>query len=241
VDEYVVDWWGIQRAQQDAAKLITSRRWVKLLDDSDELGEWWQPAVKGPSALCCLETRKDGGICARAAGTGTDHPGTGRCSAHGGKNEHETMVGAWVVAHAYAKELECTPWEALLKVVKIAAGKVAYCKYKLGDADNDEDLEPGGRLYYWVTLEERWVVNLAKMAQVAINAGVAERLVRQVELEGQLMVRAAQLTFTEMGLDDDRITTAMQLMAKHVLELESKVNDHDIVDITELRSIERGV
>jgi hypothetical protein len=68
---------------------------------------------------------------------------------------------------------------------------------------------------------------------------VAERLVRQVELEGQLMVRAAQLTFEEMGMDDLAIGTAMKLMAKHVLELEQKVNEHDIIDIVELKSIEK--
>lgn len=239
MDEYVVDWEDIHEAQQEAKKLILGRRWVKLLDDSDELGTWWTPAAKGPSALSCLQDTKDGGICTRVAGIGTQHAGTGPCSLHGGRSERETMIGSWVMAHAYARELECTPWEALLRVVKIAAGKVAYCQYKIGDADNDEDLEPGGRLFYWVTLEERWVVNLAKMAQVAINAGVAERLVRQVELEGQLMVRAAQLTFEEMGMDDQAIATAMKIMARRVLELESKVNEHDIIDITELKSIEK--
>jgi hypothetical protein len=239
MDEYLVPWQEIHRAQQKAARRITGGFWVKLLRDDDELGEWWEPAIRGPSALTCLEVRKDGEICTRVAGAGTNHRGTGPCRWHGGMSEDESLIGAWVMAHAYAKELECTPWEALLRVVKIAAGKVAYCKYKLGDADNDEDLEPGGRLFYWVTLEERWVVNLAKMAQVAINAGVAERLVRQVELEGQLMVRAAQLTFEEMGMDDLAIGTAMKLMAKHVLELEQKVNEHDIIDIVELKSIEK--
>lgn len=240
MDEYLVPWDEIHRAQQKAARRILGGFWVKLLPDGDDLGEWWEPAIRGPSALSCLEVRKDGDICTRVAGAGTNHVGTGPCSLHGGKSEDESLIGAWVMAHAYAKELECTPWEALLKVVKIAAGKVAYCQYKIGDADNDEDLEPGGRLFYWVTLEERWVINLAKMAQVAINAGVAERLVRQVELEGQLMVRAAQLTFEEMGMDDQAIATAMKIMARRVLELESKVNEHDIIDITELKSIEKG-
>lgn len=230
----------IRKAQTEAGKLINHGRWVKLLPIGDDVGEWWEPAAKGPNALSCLELDKYGDVCARWAGAGTNHPGTGPCSKHGGKTAYQDMVGAWVVAHSFSLELQCTPWEALLKVVRIAAGKVKFCEWKISTATNDGDLEPGGELFFWVTMSERWTLHLMNASKTAIAAGVAERLVRQVELEGQLMVEAARRTFEEMGFDDDQRDRAMQLMARHVLELESKVNEYDIVDVTELKSIERG-
>lgn len=241
MDEYVVDWRSIRKAQLRARNHIQNGHWLKLLPDDDELGPWWKPAIKGPSALSCLALKKDGDICIRVAGAGTNHTGVGLCSLHGGRSEDESMMGAWIMAHAFSLELQCTPWEALLKVVRIAAGKVKFCEYKISTAGSDADLEPGGELFFWVTMSERWTLHLMNASKTAIAAGVAERLVRQVELEGQLMVEATRRTLDEMGFDDDQRDRAMQLMAKHVLELESKVNDYDIVDVTELKSIERGV
>lgn len=240
MDEYVVDWHGIHDAQQEAAKRVRTGRWVKLLPAGDELGEWWVPAKRGPHALSCLEADKYGDVCERGAGAGTSHPGTGPCSRHGGRSEQEDMIGAWVVAHAFSQELQCTPWEALLKVVRIAAGKVKFCEWKISTAGSDADLEPGGDLFFWVTMSERWTLHLMNASKTAIAAGVAERLVRQVELEGQLMVEATRRTLEELGFDDDMRDRAMQAMARHVLELEGTVNEHDIVDVAELKSIGRG-
>ena len=45
------------------------------------------------------------------------------------------------MAHAFAEELNISPWEALLLAVRIAAGKVAYIENVLGTASNDLELE----------------------------------------------------------------------------------------------------
>ena len=57
--------------------------------------------------------------------------------------------------------------------------------------------------------------------KLAIDAGVAERLVRQLELEAQLMLRASIKTFDELGLSDDQRDRGLAIMSRALLELEA--------------------
>lgn len=45
------------------------------------------------------------------------------------------------MAHAFAQQLNVSPWEALLMAVRIAAGKVAYIESVLDSANSDLELE----------------------------------------------------------------------------------------------------
>lgn len=176
-----------------------------------------------------------GYLCSSPAGSGTSHPGVGRCRKHGGETPEGRREGAWVVAHAFARALDVTPWEGLLLAVKIAAGRVAFCEAKLSTAYSDRQLEPPGddagvagrvgedgqNLHYWVKQAELWHDKLARVSKLAIDAGVAERLVRQLELEAQLMLRATSLTFDELGLSDDVRERALGIMSRKLLELEA--------------------
>lgn len=45
------------------------------------------------------------------------------------------------MAHRFAVELEVSPWEGLLKAVRIAAGRVAYIEWVLSQAKDDLELE----------------------------------------------------------------------------------------------------
>lgn len=178
-----------------------------------------------------------GELCERPAGSGTSHPGVGLCWQHGGETPAGRREGAWVVAHAFARALDVTPWEGLLLAVKIAAGKVAFCEHKLSEAVEDRQLEPprenaiseagrtqdaqGTNLNYWVKQSELWHDRLARVSKLAIDAGVAERLVRQLELEAQLMLRATSMTFDELGLGDDIRERALGIMSRTLLQLEA--------------------
>jgi hypothetical protein len=137
------------------------------------------------------------------------------------------------VAHAFARALDVTPWEGLLTAVKIAAGRVAFCEAKLASAYSDRQLEPpheafgqagsvdADNLHYWVKQAELWHDKLARVSKLAIDAGVAERLVRQLELEAQLMLRATSLTFDELGLSDEIRERALGIMSRNLLQLEA--------------------
>lgn len=214
----------VERSIRDAEEFIRSGGPLSLFlerDRDDRVVGWDWPEVRGPDTPLCFRplhvdpSRR----CLNSAGAGTETPGVGPCWAHGGRR---SGTGAWIVAHAFARELNCTPWEGLLLAVRIAAGRVAFCEQKLGTAEYDEDLEVNGRLWHWVVQAEKWHERLAKVSKLAIDAGVAERLVRQLELEAQLMLRATTLTLDELGLDPDTRQRALGIMSRNLLALEAE-------------------
>jgi hypothetical protein len=199
----------------------------------------------GPDTTLCFgriaSGPRRGELCTSYAGSGTSHPGVGYCSRHGGSTPEGIREAAWVVAHGFATALDVTPWEGLLWAVRIAAGRVAFCEQKLGTAWSDRQLEPestsygaagrlgedesggaGQNLNYWVKQAELWHTKLAQVSKLAIDAGVAERLVRQLELEAQLMLRATKLTLDELGLSDEDRARALGIMSRNLLALEAE-------------------
>ena len=76
----------------------------------------------------CGAKSAHGGICRLFAGQGTDHPGWGKCSKHGGK---ATSVRA-LKEHAQAEMIRLgapqnvTPNQALLGLLRMSAGMVAW-------------------------------------------------------------------------------------------------------------------
>lgn len=179
-----------------------------------------------------------------------------------------------MVAHAFARELECTPWDALLRAVRIAAGKVAYCEWVLGQASSDLELEgrfgrtedglllhpdtgePLGAgqlrdLSFWVGKSELWTDRLARYAKLAIDAGVAERLVAQVELEGQAIGRVLTAALGELegrGAPEETIAAVRAAMRAELLAIEAEQGgglratrdaDARVVDSTYVRDEEK--
>lgn len=150
--------------------------------------------------------------CPQTAGQGTYHVGAGRCLIHGGARGIGRPLGAWLMAHAFGQELGITPWEALLKAVRIAAGKVVYVEWVLSQAQSDLELEgrfgrtedgillhpdtgePLGAgqfrdLSFWVRQSELWHDRMAKTAKMAIDAGVAKWQIEQAEHQAATLAR----------------------------------------------------
>lgn len=210
----------LYEAARDAHRSVTLGLVVTL--DADEF-EW----AEGPghdTVPCHARIASSGEVrlCTRYAGAGTTHRGVGRCWQHGGNSEAGIREAAWIVGHAFARALEVTPWEGLLLAVKIAAGRSAFCESKLATADSDDDLVAGGRLFEWVKMAEVWHEKMAKVSKLAIDAGVAERLVRQLELEATLMIRATRMTLAELGLNDEQQQHAIGIMSRNLLALEAE-------------------
>lgn len=228
----------LRRSAAGALDRVRAGLGVRLVEE-DEL-RW--PEGPGPDTPPCFAPVtsgvKAGELCDRYAGAGTDHLGVGRCWRHGGRDAEGIREAGWIVGHAFARALDVTPWEGLLTAVRIAAGRVAFIEAKLAGAQVDRQLEPavkdsiseagrtqdqqGSNMHYWVKQAEYWVDRLAKLSKLAIDAGVAERLVRQVELEAQLMLRATNLTLDELGLDEETRQRVLVTMSRHLLELERR-------------------
>jgi hypothetical protein len=179
--------------------------------------------------------------CTNLPGAGTKHSGFGRCRECGGMTPVGYAEGVWIMAHRYAQELDVSPWEALLKCVRIAAGRVAYCEWVLGTATSDLEIEGRVRdtegnvfavhpdtgepigvgklrdLTFWRDQSERWIDRLAKFSTAAIAQGVAAALIERERVQADRIVKI----FTNV-LDD--LSTAgmseeLQMQARRSLRL----------------------
>ena len=209
-----------RRLQREGWRYDVERQ-VRELDGQD---------AEVPAGLCGW-MRDDGTPCERRAGWNTDHLGAGRCSHHKGKTRQGLFKGAWLMAHGLARKLNVTPWEALLEEVRRTAGAVAWLQLKVGETEDDEQLlidsqaedelgmpaglQPMRPWYRMYVAERQWLGRVSKMA---LDAGVAERMVAQMELEGQEIARVISATLdalelTPMQWDIARATVRRELMA----------------------------
>jgi hypothetical protein len=158
------------------------------------------------------------------AGDGTGHPGYGRCRTHSKPGEE----GAWQLAFDLARELDVSPWEALLLAVRLAGGAVADTEHRLHDAERADDgaERTSPEVKYWRGESRRERTLMARTAKAAIDAGVAERIVRQAEIEGQL-VAAAVVAALDMipNLSIEHRMAALTAAQTHLFELEAAVPD----------------
>lgn len=131
-----------------------------------------------------------------------------------------------MMAHAFAAHLNVTPWEALLEEVKRSAGRVGWLDVKLSEAPDDEALAPGGEYHHWVLHAERERRHLAQVSKMAIDGGVAERIVAQAEFESQMMARVllATLMNKELALSDGQVALARSIMRKELLAISSEMD-----------------
>ena len=121
-----------------------------------------------------------------------------------------------------ARELDISPWDALLRATRLAAGRVAWVDQQLTEAiaQNDGDMsQPIINRWLKESRNERNL--LARTAKAAIDAGVAERLIRQVELEGRLVAEVLGRTLDRLDLSAEQRQTAFAYAHRELLELES--------------------
>jgi len=169
---------------------------------------------RGPDVAYCVLFQSKWPWCERYAGSGTIHPGTGPCALHGGNSRAERRRGAVVTAHAIARVLNVDSWEALTVAMNRAYAWGAFYQAKLATVQDDDELRPGGAAWDWVRGAERCTELTAKYAKMALDAGVAERAVAQVELQGELIAQVLGATLHELGLDD-----ATEVRAREIMEV----------------------
>lgn len=166
--------------------------------------------------------------CTSSAGQGTDHPGIGPCARHGGNSIYENARAGWLMGHSLAQHLNTTPWEALLGEVHRSAGELVFLDAKVASASCDADLEPGGSLHYWDVKREKQRLHLARVAKMALDAGVQERMVAQIELEGKLyaeaMVALAEKMLRSLGMySDETMMSARSMIRNELMALDARV------------------
>jgi hypothetical protein len=124
-----------------------------------------------------------------------------------------------MTAHASARVLDVDPWEVLEVAMRRAYGWAAWYQGMIATAESDDDLRPGGSHYDWVKAAERTTEQAIRYAKMALDAGVAERQVQQVELQGQLIAQVLSATLHELGMDDATEIQARVIMEKTLRQL----------------------
>ena len=120
-----------------------------------------------------------------------------------------------------ARELDISPWDALLLAVRKAAGRVAWVDQQLTEAANAADGDQNDRgVARWLSESRRERTLLARTAKAAVDAGVAERFVRQVELEGRLVAEVLGRVIDRLELAPDARVRAYALAQEELITLE---------------------
>lgn len=127
------------------------------------------------------------------------------------------------MGHAYAGSRNVTPWQALAEEVRRSAGEVAWLDYKVAGATDDEELIGTGRLAAWVVKREQQRLHLARVAKMALDAGVAERIVAQLEFEAQAIARVMTRVLDSLHLSDEQLAVARASMRNELLALDRDV------------------
>jgi hypothetical protein len=145
------------------------------------------------------------------------------------------------MAIQFAQEYDLTPWEALLYVVRITAGRVRYCEYVLAQATSDDEIEgkvfegeptgvsehgelmQGRNLKWWVETSERERMMLARVSKAAIDAGVAQLMVEREMRAGEQIAMTLTRTLDALdseGIPQDIIAKIRGIMSQELREMD---------------------
>lgn len=128
------------------------------------------------------------------------------------------------MAHALARELDVTPWDALLGEVRRTAGAVAWLDQKVAAAVDDDALRPGGECWDWVKMRDKERNWLGRVSKMAVDAGVSAMLVSRETAAGEELARVFNRTLDvlrEAGLSDELETVARREFRTQLLALDS--------------------
>lgn len=200
--------------------------------------------------LCPGHSRRDGRPCGMRKGWGTDHVGYGLCRKHGGNTPGGRKQAYTEMAMEELENVRATvvmgiaididPMDALLACVRIAAGEVAYCTWRVGQLAEDDavgnerstkerplslgkDGEDNAQrveevtvgdpaLHIWIRVRQNALDRLAKFSKMALDAGVAERSVRIAEDAGDSLALGLRRV-----LDGLNLTAAQEAMAPDLI------------------------
>ncbi|MDJ1137908.1 hypothetical protein [Streptomyces iconiensis] len=169
----------------------------------------------------CPARQRNGRYCSQPAGRSTSHPGYGSCVWHHGAERHVEEI--WDMAHEAAAEQGITPHEALISLVEVAAGRVAWVDTIIREAMREhvegggDPLKPPKDVAPWLKESRLERTLAARTAKAAVDAGVMVALERRLDMEGQLVADALSAALDVLGLDQDQRMAALGAAQQRLL------------------------
>lgn len=173
----------------------------------------------------CPRIKADGRQCRNQQGKGTDHLGFGYCDRHGGNTpglrQHAAKLAALAAMPASGGEVDVNPLDALLYTVRRAAGLSLYYRTR-----HELALLEGTDVQMWAGLERNALADLNRWGKAAVDAGVAERLVRAAEHSAERLGAAveamlAAIVASGVELPPEARSRAVQAFTGQIAQLES--------------------
>src|SRR3954452_17688214 len=149
----------------------------------------------------CDFIKKNGEQCLRSKGWGTDHESAGRCKTHGGNSPSHAKAAAAQIVASLASEGDVEPLDVLLRTIRLDWGAVQWVTSKILEAEEKGD-EKIPLVYQG--LYGAWLDRAAKHAKLALDAGVAERLVRLAESQGELVAQVIKSILGDLALTSEQ-------------------------------------
>jgi len=173
------------------------------------------PEQRDKHALCGAK-KKSGELCRAFAGQGTDHPGVGRCKYHLGatKNHRVNAVKQEAQRRAiqFGQKIPVEPTEALLTVLYLSAGHLEFVRSELTAQQDGTTFEAQVLGRQWNEERER----VARIAKMALDAGVAERQVQLAERYGHQLAEMLRAVFDELELTAAQRERLPDLLRRHL-------------------------
>lgn len=156
-----------------------------------------------------------------------------------GNRGHVNREGleVWLMAFDIAEHEDISPWDALLVAVRRRAARVravdriinaAWDDHRRlceADPNHGNPEVPNDDVRVWMAESRNEERLLTRAAKMAVDAGVADALVRRLELEGQLAVDALMAGLDALNLPHDQRMTALAAMHRQLMQLPSGAVD----------------
>jgi len=177
--------------------------------------------------VCGAKTSGTGKPCRKTAGHGTNHPGTGRCSLHGGRTVAHQKAAAKKVAHDFlGTPMDINPFDAIIWCIKIRAGEIKWLSDRMAELDQKAWLETtmvGKQFHVYARERHRAMQDLTKFSAMAVGLGIAERAVKLAEQYGELLAQYTQNLLNDLWphLDEEGRAKAPGFVRLRLVQLDA--------------------
>lgn len=197
----------------------------------------------------CEARTRAGAKCQNAKGSGTTHPGIGRCKFHGGNAPTHVAHAAKQQAIFMGAPKDMHPLDAIMWCIRITAGEIEWLSEQIAkiDAENKdgewfEHTVIGKQMNILVRERSTAQDRLVKYSKDALSLGIAERAVRLAEQYGHTLARLFEGVLGDLKLTTEQKKMAPHVIRKHMVLLENnRTLAHNVIEQEPLVAIPERV